>query len=130
MKRLIHTYGAILMLALLLVNISSPMSVYLSYQLNKEYIATQLCENKDRPEITCNGQCILMEKLQQIDQNKETEKSDQLMIFSLTFKYLHALPIQLVNGSQSVVSNDDAQLASFYSYQYLHSISHPPEVLS
>jgi len=41
------------------------------YQLNKEYIAKNLCVNKSRPKMHCNGRCHMMKKM------KQEEKQDQ-----------------------------------------------------
>lgn len=37
--------------------------ILLEYQVNKEYIARVLCENKSRPTLHCNGKCQLNKKL-------------------------------------------------------------------
>lgn len=34
------------------------------FALNQAEIAAELCENKNRPELHCNGKCVLMQKLQ------------------------------------------------------------------
>lgn len=52
-------YIAVLMLAKML---AMPV-VYLAYVLNKEYIATSLCENKNKPAMHCNGKCHLSKQL-------------------------------------------------------------------
>lgn len=33
------------------------------YQMEKEYVATVLCENQDEPEMECNGKCYLTKQL-------------------------------------------------------------------
>lgn len=38
---------------------------YLSYYANFDYFATEVCINKDNPEIACNGTCKLNEMLHQ-----------------------------------------------------------------
>lgn len=38
------------------------------YQLNQEYIVDFFCENKDRPELKCNGACHLNKKLREANQ--------------------------------------------------------------
>lgn len=44
------------------------------YNANREYIARVLCENRDRPQLHCDGKCYLAKKLkaQQDKQDKET----------------------------------------------------------
>ncbi|NQX40685.1 hypothetical protein SAMN05421820_10489 [Pedobacter steynii] len=33
------------------------------YQLNKAYVSSALCENRNRPEIHCEGKCVLKKSL-------------------------------------------------------------------
>ena len=51
------------------------------YQTNKEYIARVLCENRDKPDLHCDGKCYLAKKLkaQQDRQDKETTERVQNM---------------------------------------------------
>ena len=44
---------------------------YVGYELNKNYIATVLCENINKPELKCDGKCYLSKKI------KQAEKEDQ-----------------------------------------------------
>lgn len=48
---------------------------YVGYELNKNYIATVLCENINKPELKCNGKCYLSKKIKQAE--KEDQKSEQ-----------------------------------------------------
>lgn len=57
----------------------------MEYQIHlPEYIAR--CINKDKPELHCNGQCILMEKIRE----KEKEESKQnLLVYEYSSLYVH-----------------------------------------
>ncbi len=63
----------LLLFAVLLPGIS-PWGTIAYYNLNRDYIARVLCENRDRPELHCDGQCYLAKKLkaQQDRQDKDT----------------------------------------------------------
>ena len=37
--------------------------MYVYYSLDREGFIEQLCENKDKPELNCNGKCMLMQML-------------------------------------------------------------------
>ncbi|WP_288428109.1 hypothetical protein [uncultured Spirosoma sp.] len=65
----------LLLFAVLLPGIS-PWGTIAYYNLNRDYIARVLCENRDRPELHCDGQCYLAKKLkaQQDRQDKETSE--------------------------------------------------------
>ena len=40
-----------------------PIMPLIEYQTNKEYIASVLCENRNKPEMACNGKCYLNKKI-------------------------------------------------------------------
>ena len=44
-----------------------PIMPIISYAVNYEYISTELCENKDKPEMACNGKCHLKKELAKED---------------------------------------------------------------
>jgi hypothetical protein len=54
--------GSILIL-LVLVQTFTSWVIVAEYSINKDYIAKNLCENKTRPKLHCNGKCQLMKKL-------------------------------------------------------------------
>jgi hypothetical protein len=111
----------LLILATLLPTVS-PWGIIAQYQLNKDYIARVLCENRDRPELHCDGQCYLAKRLkaQQDKLDKETTERvqhtpfvqlyvepDTVFIFApassqLTgtclFTYLFAVPSRPLDG--------------------------------
>ncbi|MFD2570061.1 hypothetical protein ACFSUS_05405 [Spirosoma soli] len=68
----------VLLIATLLPTIS-PWGTIAYYHANKDYIARVLCENRDRPELHCDGKCYLAKKLkaQQDKQDKETTERVQ-----------------------------------------------------
>ncbi|GAB3960355.1 hypothetical protein GCM10028805_57810 [Spirosoma harenae] len=63
----------LLLVATLLPTISS-WGIIAHYQLNKESIARILCQNRNRPELHCDGSCYLARRLksQQDKQDQET----------------------------------------------------------
>ncbi|WP_145667123.1 hypothetical protein [Chitinophaga polysaccharea] len=54
-----------------LCQLSGRYFVMLDFYLNQEYIAKNLCVNRNKPAMHCNGKCHLSKKL------KEEEKRDQ-----------------------------------------------------
>ena len=70
----------VLLFATLLPTMSS-WGIIAHYQLNKEYITRVLCENRDKPDLHCDGKCYLAKRLkaQQDRQDKETTERVQKM---------------------------------------------------
>ena len=49
----------------------STMVIVAGFELNRNYISKNLCENRAKPKLQCNGKCHLMKEL------KKEEKNDQ-----------------------------------------------------
>ena len=92
--------------------------------LNRSYIAKNLCVNRDKPMMGCNGKCYLSKKL------KEQEKQDQQAPVSKTEKFDIApffvpktflLENPVSNLKMEFFIKDDNIVSTFHS-----SIFHPP----
>lgn len=46
------------------MQVCSKQIIFIDYLLNKQYIATVLCENKSVPQKHCNGKCHLKKELE------------------------------------------------------------------
>ena len=62
-------------------------AVFIDFKLNQDYISKVLCINRDKPELECDGHCILMDKMkntQDADSPEQTQGSQShlLEIFS------------------------------------------------
>ncbi|MDP4150772.1 MAG: hypothetical protein Q8927_03745 [Bacteroidota bacterium] len=62
---------AIVLLFGMLGQTFSTCMVVLGYRLNKDFIARNLCENRNKPAMHCEGKCYLCKKL------KKEDKKDQ-----------------------------------------------------
>lgn len=64
--------------ALLLLLLSTPaclkLGILVWYEANLSYVATTLCENRNRPERHCNGKCYLYKQLAKADGNTHPDK--------------------------------------------------------
>jgi hypothetical protein len=69
--------AAEVLIFLLLSNvIFRPLVTITSFILNQEVITKELCENRDKPEVLCNGKCVLKKELaEQFHQTNPDEKS-------------------------------------------------------
>jgi len=60
----------------------SRLFVYAGFELNRNYIATHLCENRDKPWLHCNGKCYFMKKIRQAEEkDKNNERQSQKNLF-------------------------------------------------
>ena len=112
---------------LILLTLSSGFSrlyFYAGYEMNKNYIATILCENKAKPEIQCNGKCYLKKKIKEAEKSEQKQEqtnskrffSDHFLITGYRFKsFIRQTAVYIADQAQFYTS-----LAAF-------SIFHPPQ---
>ena len=72
MKKLIITH---LLLNLYLLVLIQPALPVLEYLINYDYIVNELCENRDKPVMACNGKCYLGD---QVEKQLNLEHQDQV----------------------------------------------------
>ena len=54
----------------------SRLFIFAGFELNRNYIAKNLCENRNRPWLHCNGKCFLMKKLKQALEKEKSEERE------------------------------------------------------
>jgi len=54
------------------------MLPYAEYYFNQDQIIAQHCINLDRPELKCNGQCYLMQRLREMQAEEAPPSSQEL----------------------------------------------------
>jgi hypothetical protein len=68
MKRLF----TILILFAVFVQMCSSFVIFLNYEINKDYIAKVLCENRNNPKKHCNGHCQLKKQLEKDEKQNQS----------------------------------------------------------
>lgn len=67
-----------------------PVLPLIEYHANNEYIASVLCENRDKPELACNGKCYLTKKMKE---SKKEHESHNHSIPQIDFSKYPIAPI-------------------------------------
>jgi len=97
---------------------------YVGYELNKTYIATTLCENRDKPQLDCKGKCFLKKKISQAEkQEQKQERSGSKSFFND-----HILISQY--RFRSIIRQTNVYVPApefFYHFQTSHAVFHPPQ---
>lgn len=63
-KLKIVAVSAVLLVLLVITEMGSLLSL-VAFQTNQDFIAANLCVNRDRPELECNGKCQLIKTLEE-----------------------------------------------------------------
>lgn len=69
-----YNYRALFLFIILAFRMLSFPLVYLDYNLRKDYIAKNLCQNRNRPSMHCNGKCYLSKQLAKAAEQKEAQQ--------------------------------------------------------
>lgn len=120
-------FGCIVALLIL----SKPILPMVDYWVNYEYIAKELCENKAKPEMHCDGKCHLKKELAKASEEekpissdkKATSKQESEVLFFESKTTLISKPILFFTSLK--VKN---KYQNLYAYLSTHTIFHPPSV--
>ncbi|MFN4146926.1 MAG: hypothetical protein ACK4GN_13965 [Runella sp.] len=72
-----HNYIALFLCFLVSVKTLLVPVVYLDFELRKEYIVQNLCQNRFRPELHCDGRCYLAKTFDKIAEEKATQQAEK-----------------------------------------------------
>jgi len=116
-----------ILLALLLTQTFSKWLVVLDYNLNKDFIAKNLCINKARPKMHCNGKCQMMKRL--AEEEKQTSEgnnntSSKIRTYDVVFCDDFFKPALSPLVGIKISYNEDQPLSRYNSP--IASIFHPP----
>ncbi|WP_148230693.1 hypothetical protein [Chitinophaga pinensis] len=65
-----YLFAITVLFGLLLQNFSQ-LVIMVKYKIDQAYIASVLCENRDKPDMHCNGKCYLRKQLKQDEQQQQ-----------------------------------------------------------
>jgi hypothetical protein len=68
--------GVILLSLITLLQSFSKWIIVADYEFNKEYISKNLCINKEKPKLHCNGKCQLMKKLAEEEKQNSSNSNN------------------------------------------------------
>ena len=108
-----------------------PVLPVLEYIVNYDYIVKELCVNKAKPEMHCNGKCHLMQELakaaeqQKQDSNRKSLQHDAEILFYEAFSdFCFSQPVIIPAVENETVYNN------LYSHSNTVSFFHPPIFIS
>jgi len=107
------------------------LSVVAWYECNKQYIAANLCENRDKPQLKCCGKCYLNKQLKKADKGSEdgtTNSSSGKNSWAESSPFI--LPVAAVLSAPLFFSHSSSP-QGYYQQMPLNKVSgavfHPPQ---
>ena len=121
---------SILLLISLISSSFSRLFVYAGFELNQKYIAENLCVNRYRPAMDCNGKCYLKKQVEKADENekKALEKNNTLH-FEVSFFQQPSQPTFIEPMIFGDIKSSFPRYIYRYGSSYIDSIFRPPKQL-
>ena len=117
---------SILLTLIILGNAIKVSLTYSWYVLDINSFVEQLCENKDKPELQCDGKCYLAKVSEENSSEPQKEKTVKIDKENLLFNTVD-LEISYTTICSNVHSTNYNYL-NFYTEGFNYSIFHPPRV--
>lgn len=102
-----------------------PILPVVNYAVDYTYISENLCENKDKPELSCHGKCFLVKELSKTQQDSTQNITKVNSIDNFIAQDIFTFKIDPV-----FILNDkfNTEHFDFYDSKYSFTIFHPPLV--
>ena len=104
--------------------------LYLDFEIRRDYIVANLCENRNRPQLNCNGKCYLAKKLAALEE-QEKKQAEQDYVSKLLFQpmelksYEFNIPFLKFKNREPIIYSF---LTSVNTCTFLSDIFHPPSL--
>jgi hypothetical protein len=119
---------AICLLVALISSNFSRFFVYAGFELNHKYIAENLCINKNRPWMHCNGHCYFMRKIKEAQENeKKQDRADQQNHFQEALPVVLPVSIIMFNAEELKIVYPSVATPEIIRRSY--SILLPPKIV-
>lgn len=133
--RNMHKFIAYILFLIITVQTLHQGLIYAYYVLNKNYIAQNLCENKEKPQLKCDGKCHLKTILQVVQEEPAAPEQpslpnlDQIKTPVLFFQEVKELAVT-ASFCYTTTKEEKSRFGYSFSYHYqsTSAIFHPPLV--
>lgn len=118
------------MVLLVLFQAFSKWVIMAEYTINQEYIAKNLCENKARPRLHCNGKCQLMKKLAEEEKQNSSNSNTGSNVKMSDILFTHEIQTLCITNLPEEKTMFNSELILSKSSAHLSSIFHPPAIVN
>ncbi|MDO6738606.1 hypothetical protein [Wenyingzhuangia sp. 2_MG-2023] len=95
------------------------------------YIVNELCVNKDKPELECNGKCYLMKELSKASESEKNKgETSKKRMYEFHLLFLHKMDDSLSKCYLNTSNSNIFEYSNLYTYLITFFHFHPPSNLS
>lgn len=109
---MIRIAGIVSLISVLLIQSLSTSLILFHFKINQVEIATELCENKTKPEMHCEGKCYLEKQIKADEESHADDQQLRVEFLSLIFTFkdlvseiVPATPLKVKQEFPYIVSN-------------------------
>ena len=99
---------------------------YAYYELDPVGFIENLCKNKDKPELTCNGKCHLKKVAQ--SQDKEQSTPESIIDFKELTLFSNTLEVIVFTQKKYIQKQSPIAYQNLYRFNNSNDCFHPPRV--
>lgn len=113
---------------ILFMMVLRPVMPIVNYMVNYDFIAQNLCENRDKPEMSCNGKCYLSKELAKTTDTfpKQDNSKINIQILADSFVASDIFSFSELNIGFNEKPKQNSYLALCYHFSLNSNIFHPP----
>lgn len=107
--------------------LSKPVIPVLNYVINYDYITKELCENKEKPEMECNGKCHLKKELADASESENsTLPSEKKQNNTIEILFLESIESFQLTSNNELIQKNNFNYTALYAHLESCVIFHPP----
>jgi hypothetical protein len=110
--------------------VMKPILPVLEYVIHYDYIIKELCENRAKPEMKCNGKCHLMKELAKASDNDSPNSQDKKTVsHEFEILFIEQLPcFEIVPSDPFLQDKASTNYSDLYFHESTTAFFHPPTV--
>lgn len=107
-----------------------PLIPILDYVVNYQYIVEELCENREKPEMLCNGKCYLAKEMAKTAEESQPSKDNtKIAIVKLVDVFISEKQIRFIKTNEFTFEEKvEFAYQNLYSFYYTSKPIKPPIV--
>ncbi len=125
-----RTLVSIILMLSLVYQCTVQLGILAWYNVNMDYIARNLCENRDKPQTNCNGRCQLSKQLNKTSEGQDhssgkqlPSKNNQVEITDLLVSGEMTLVLHQITTTHPIFN---PVVPHMFGYAPVTSVFHPP----
>jgi len=120
---------ALLLFIAMQIPLMNQWSAVAYYRVNRDFIAKNLCVNRDKPMLNCNGQCYLAKKLKAAEEKElksNSERLEKMPEVVLSFQAIQ--PVFTTRFTALELVENHFTSTEFFPSSAAKGFFHPPQV--